>query len=106
MTTLAVIASSVDRWATEFRHLQRTEVLEVEEFFAEGQKGSSAMPHKRNPITSERLSGLARAIRGNAVAALETAALWHEPAISHSSAESMILPNSCTLPASMLVKLR
>src|SRR6202795_2793059 len=70
-TTLALIASSIDRWATEFRHLQRTEVLEVEEFFAEGQKGSSAMPHKRNPITGERLSGLARVLRGNSVGALE-----------------------------------
>src|SRR5205809_449963 len=78
MTTLAVIASSIDRWATEFRHLQRTEVLEVEEFFGEGQKGSSAMPHKRNPITSERLSGLARVVRGNAIVALEDVALWHE----------------------------
>src|SRR6266536_670357 len=87
MTTLAVIASSIDRWATEFRHLQRTEVLEVEEFFGEGQKGSSAMPHKRNPITNERLSGLARVIRGNAVVALENEALWHERDISHSSAE-------------------
>src|SRR5713226_8203933 len=75
MTTLAVIASSIDRWATEFRHLQRTEVLEVEEFFAAGQKGSSAMPHKRNPITGEKLSGLARVIRGNALAALENVAL-------------------------------
>src|SRR5207245_4828220 len=77
MTTLAVIASSIDRWATEFRHLQRTEVLEVEEFVGEGQKGSSAMPHKRNPITGERLSGLARVVRGNAVVALENVALWH-----------------------------
>ena len=103
---LAVIASSVDRWATEFRHLQRTEVLEVEEFFSEGQKGSSAMPHKRNPITSERLSGLARVIRGNAVVALENVALWHERDISHSSAERIILPDSCTLLDYMLVKLR
>jgi adenylosuccinate lyase len=75
VTTLAVIASSIDRWATEFRHLQRTEVLEVEEYFGEGQKGSSAMPHKRNPITSERLSGLSRVIRGNALVALENATL-------------------------------
>ncbi len=97
MTTLAVIASSVDRWATEFRHLQRTEVLELEEFFGEGQKGSSAMPHKRNPITGERLSGLARVIRGNAVVALENVALWHERDISHSSAERIILPDSCIL---------
>ena len=102
MTTLAVIASSIDRWATEFRHLQRTEVLEVEEFFGEGQKGSSAMPHKRNPITSERLSGLARVIRGNAVVALENVALWHERDISHSSAERIILPDSCILMDYML----
>jgi adenylosuccinate lyase len=106
MTTLAVIASSVDRWATEFRHLQRTEVLEVEEFFGEGQKGSSAMPHKRNPITSERLSGLARVVRGNALVALENVALWHERDISHSSAERIILPDSCILLDYMLVKLR
>ena len=106
LATLAVIASSVDRWATEFRHLQRTEVLEVEELFTEGQKGSSAMPHKRNPITSERLSGLARVIRGNAVVALENVALWHERDISHSSAERIILPDSCTLLDYMLVKLR
>jgi adenylosuccinate lyase len=106
MTTLAVIASSIDRWATEFRHLQRTEVLEVEEFFGEGQKGSSAMPHKRNPITSERLSGLARVVRGNALVALENVALWHERDISHSSAERIILPDSCTLLDYMVVKLR
>jgi adenylosuccinate lyase len=97
MTTLALIASSIDRWATEFRHLQRTEVLEVEEFFGEGQKGSSAMPHKRNPITNERLSGLARVIRGNAVVALENVALWHERDISHSSVERVILPDSTIL---------
>jgi adenylosuccinate lyase len=105
-TTLALIASSIDRWATEFRHLQRTEVLEVEEFFAEGQKGSSAMPHKRNPITGERLSGLARVVRGDAVVALENVALWHERDISHSSAERIILPDSCTLLDYMLVTLR
>jgi adenylosuccinate lyase len=104
-TTLALIASSIDRWATEFRHLQRTEVLEVEEYFAEGQKGSSAMPHKRNPITGERLSGLARVLRGNAVVALENVALWHERDISHSSAERIILPDSCILLDYMLVKL-
>ena len=97
MTVLALAASSIDRWATEFRHLQRTEVLEVEEFFAKGQKGSSAMPHKRNPITGERLSGLARVIRGHAVTALENVALWHERDISHSSAERIILPAACTL---------
>lgn len=106
LTTLALIGSSIDRWATEFRHLQRTEVLEVEEFFAEGQKGSSAMPHKRNPIMGERLSGLARVVRGNALAALENVALWHERDISHSSAERIILPGSCTLLDYMLVKLR
>jgi len=102
MSTLALIASSVDRWATEFRHLQRTEVLEVEEFFAKGQKGSSAMPHKRNPITGEKLSGLARVIRGNAVAALENVALWHERDISHSSVERIIFPDSCELLSYML----
>ncbi len=106
MTTLAVIAASIDRWATEFRHLQRTEVLEVEEYFGEGQKGSSAMPHKRNPITSERLSGLARVIRGNALVALENVALWHERDISHSSAERIILPDSCILMDFMLHDLR
>src|ERR1700720_4040600 len=106
LATLALIASSIDRWATEFRHLQRTEVLEVEEFFGEGQKGSSAMPHKRNPITSERLSGLARVVRGNSLAALENVVLWHERDISHSSAERIILPDSCTLLDYMLVKLR
>ncbi|PYL15112.1 MAG: adenylosuccinate lyase, partial [Verrucomicrobia bacterium] len=106
MTTLAVIASSIDRWATEFRHLQRTEVLEVEEYFGEGQKGSSAMPHKRNPITSERLSGLARVIRGNAMVALENVPLWHERDISHSSAERIILPDSCILLDFMLAELR
>jgi adenylosuccinate lyase len=103
--TLAVVASSIDRWATEFRHLQRTEVLEVEEYFAPGQKGSSAMPHKRNPITSERLGGLARVIRGNAVAALENVALWHERDISHSSVERIILPDSCILMDYMLATL-
>ena len=105
VTTLALIASSIDRWATEFRHLQRTEVLEVEEFFGEGQKGSSAMPHKRNPITGERLSGLARVIRGNSMVALENVALWHERDISHSSAERIILPDSCVLLDYMLAKL-
>jgi adenylosuccinate lyase len=106
MATLALIASSIDRWATELRHLQRTEVLEAEEFFSAGQKGSSAMPHKRNPITAERLSGLARVVRGNALAALENVALWHERDISHSSAERIILPDSCTLLDYMLFKLR
>ena len=106
VAVLALIASSVDRWATEFRHLQRTEVLEVEEYFAAGQKGSSAMPHKRNPITGERLSGIARVIRGNAIAALENVALWHERDISHSSVERIILPDSSTLVDYMLVTMR
>jgi adenylosuccinate lyase len=105
MSTLALIASSIDRWATEFRHLQRTEVLEVEEYFAAGQKGSSAMPHKRNPITGEKLSGLARVIRGHAVAALENVALWHERDISHSSVERIIFPDSCELLSYMLTLL-
>jgi adenylosuccinate lyase len=102
---LAVIASSIDRWATEFRHLQRTEVSELEEYFSPGQKGSSAMPHKRNPITGERLSGLARVIRGNAVAGFENVALWHERDISHSSVERIILPDSCILLDYMLATL-
>src|ERR1041385_7903814 len=97
MTTMALVAASIERWAVEFRHLQRTEVLEAEEPFAKGQKGSSAMPHKRNPITWERLTGLARVIRGNAIAALEDVALWHERDISHSSVERIIFPDSCTL---------
>ncbi len=105
MSALALVGASIERWATEFRHLQRTEVLEAEEFFAKGQKGSSAMPHKRNPITSERLSGLARVLRGNAVAALENVALWHERDISHSSVERIIFPDSCTLLDYMLVTL-
>ncbi len=105
MATLALVGASIERWATEFRHLQRTEVLEAEEFFAKGQKGSSAMPHKRNPITSERLSGLARVLRGNALAALENVALWHERDISHSSVERIIFPDSCTLLDYMLATL-
>jgi adenylosuccinate lyase len=102
---LALVGAGIERWATEFRHLQRTEVLEAEEFFAAGQKGSSAMPHKRNPITGERLTGLARVLRGNAVAALENVALWHERDISHSSVERIIFPDSCTLLDYMLVTL-
>ena len=102
---LALVGSSIERWAQEFRHLQRTEVLEAEEFFAVGQKGSSAMPHKRNPITCERLCGLARVLRGNALAAMENVALWHERDISHSSVERVILPDSTTLLDYMLVKL-
>ena len=95
--TLALVGASIERWAVEFRHLQRTEVLEAEEPFTKGQKGSSAMPHKRNPITWERLTGLARVLRGNALAALENVALWHERDISHSSVERIIFPDSCTL---------
>jgi adenylosuccinate lyase len=94
---LALVGASIERWAVEFRHLQRTEVLEAEEPFTRGQKGSSAMPHKRNPITWERLTGLARVLRGNALAALENVALWHERDISHSSVERIIFPDSCTL---------
>ena len=97
LATLAVIASTLDKIATEIRHLQRTEVREAEEFFSEKQKGSSAMPHKRNPVTSEQISGLARVVRGNAQAGFENVALWHERDISHSSAERVILPDSTTL---------
>ena len=93
-TTLAIIASSIEKFATEIRHLQRTEVREAEEFFSEGQKGSSAMPHKRNPIGSENLCGLARLVRANACAAMENVALWHERDISHSSVERVIGPDS------------
>jgi adenylosuccinate lyase len=92
--TLGVIASSMERLATEIRHLQRTEVLEAEEFFSEGQKGSSAMPHKRNPVLSENVTGLARLVRGMAMPAMENVALWHERDISHSSVERMIAPDA------------
>ncbi len=105
LTTLAIIASSLDKFATEIRHLQRTEVLEAEEFFEKGQKGSSAMPHKRNPIRSENISGLARVVRGNAMASLENVALWHERDISHSSVERIIIPDSCILIDFMLARL-
>ncbi len=94
MATLAVIASSLEKFALEIRHLQRTEVLEAEEPFGQGQKGSSAMPHKRNPVICERICGLARILRGNALAALENVALWHERDISHSSVERIIMPDS------------
>ena len=97
ITTLAVLASTLDKIALEIRHLQRTEVREAEEFFSAGQKGSSAMPHKRNPITSENICGLARVMRGNAQVALENVALWHERDISHSSAERVILPDTTIL---------
>lgn len=99
---LALLAASLERFAVEIRNLQRTDVLEVEEFFAKGQKGSSAMPHKRNPIRSERLTGIARIIRSHAVAALENVALWHERDISHSSVERVILPDSCILTHFMI----
>jgi adenylosuccinate lyase len=102
MTALAITASTLDKMATEIRHLARTEVREIQEPFAEGQKGSSAMPHKRNPVVSERISGLARVIRGSAQAALENMVLWHERDISHSSAERMIVPDATGLLAFML----
>jgi adenylosuccinate lyase len=104
VSTLAVIASTLDKIATEIRHLQRTEVREAEEFFSEKQKGSSAMPHKRNPITSEQISGLARVMRANAQVAFENIALWHERDISHSSAERVILPDSTILADYLLAK--
>ncbi|MDD5662439.1 MAG: adenylosuccinate lyase [Candidatus Omnitrophota bacterium] len=94
MAVLAVIGASLEKFATEIRHLQRTEVLEAEEPFAKGQKGSSAMPHKRNPVICERICGLARLLRGNAQAAMENVALWHERDISHSSVERIIIPDS------------
>ena len=104
LQALALLTASLERFGVEIRNLQRTDVLEVEEFFSKGQKGSSAMPHKRNPIKSERLSGLARVIRGNAIVALENVALWHERDISHSSVERVILPDSCILTHYMLVQ--
>jgi adenylosuccinate lyase len=104
VATLAVLASTLDKIATEVRHLQRTEVREAEEFFSERQKGSSAMPHKRNPITSEQISGLARVVRANAQVAFENIALWHERDISHSSAERVILPDSTILVDYLLAK--
>jgi len=105
MTALALTASTLEKYAVEFRHLQRTEVGEVQEFFAKNQKGSSAMPHKRNPIICERISGLARVIRGNAFAAMENIALWHERDISHSSAERVIVPDSTILLDYILAKM-
>lgn len=104
LQVLALVAASIERFAVEIRNLQRTDVLEVEEFFSKGQKGSSAMPHKRNPIRSERLTGLARLIRGYAMTALENVALWHERDISHSSAERVILPDALILMHFMLVE--
>src|ERR1700749_3747446 len=104
ISTLAVLTATLDKIATEIRHLQRTEVREAEEFFSEKQKGSSAMPHKRNPITSEQISGLARVIRANAQAAFENVALWHERDISHSSVERVIFPDSTILADYLLAK--
>ena len=105
LSALALLAASIEKVAVEVRHLQRTEVLEAEEYFETGQKGSSAMPHKRNPVGSENLSGLARVVRGNSLAALENVALWHERDISHSSVERIILPDSTILIDYMLVRL-
>jgi adenylosuccinate lyase len=99
---LALVCASIERFAVEIRNLQRTDVLEVEEFFSKGQKGSSAMPHKRNPIRSERLTGMARIVRGHAVAAIENVALWHERDISHSSVERVAFPDACILTHFML----
>ncbi|MDH4027710.1 MAG: adenylosuccinate lyase [Nitrospirota bacterium] len=105
MNTLALIAGAIEKMAIEIRHLQRTEVLEAEEPFEKGQKGSSAMPHKRNPVGSENLSGLARVVRSNAIAAMENIPLWHERDISHSSVERIIIPDSTILIDYMLVRL-
>ncbi|MEW6109247.1 MAG: adenylosuccinate lyase [Nitrospirota bacterium] len=105
LSTLAVIAASIEKIAIEIRHLQRTEVLEAEEPFAKGQKGSSAMPHKRNPVGTENISGLARVVRANAMAAIENVALWHERDISHSSVERVVIPDSNILVDYMLDRL-
>ncbi len=102
MAVLAVTGATLEKIAIEIRHLQRTEVLEAEEYFSKGQKGSSAMPHKRNPIISERITGLARVLRSNAIAAMENVALWHERDISHSSVERIIVPDSCIILDYML----
>jgi len=104
MTALAIIASSIEKFATEIRSLQRTEILELEEGFSQGQKGSSAMPHKRNPIACERLCGLARLVRTNAQASLENITLWHERDISHSSVERVIIPDSTIIVDYMLIQ--
>ena len=105
LTSLANMAASLEKIAVEIRHLQRTEVLEAEEYFQKGQKGSSAMPHKRNPIVTERITGMARLLRGNALVAMENVALWHERDISHSSVERVIIPDSTTLMDYMLNKM-
>jgi adenylosuccinate lyase len=102
MNTIALVGSSLEKFATEIRHLQKTELLEAEEYFSKGQKGSSAMPHKRNPITCERIAGLSRVLRGNAVASMENVALWHERDITHSSVERVVVPDSCILLDYML----
>ena len=102
MSAMAILASSIEKFTTEIRHLQKTETLELEEYFSAGQKGSSAMPHKKNPILSERLSGMARVMRGNALAAFENIPLWHERDISHSSVERIIIPDSTILMDYML----
>jgi adenylosuccinate lyase len=104
VTTLAIIASSLEKFATEIRNLQHTEILEVEEPFTKGQKGSSAMPHKKNPIICERVAGLARLIRGNALSSLENITTWHERDITHSSVERIIIPDSTILVDYMLNK--
>ena len=104
ISTLAIVGSTLDKIAVEVRHLQRTEVREAQEYFSEKQKGSSAMPHKKNPITSEQISGLARVLRGNAQAAFENVALWHERDISHSSVERVIFPDSTILVDYLLAK--
>ena len=104
LTTMAIVGSSLEKFTTEIRSLQRTEILEVEEYFAKGQKGSSAMPHKRNPITAERITGMARLLRGNALVAMENVALWNERDISHSSVERVIIPDSTTALDYMLHK--
>src|ERR1035437_235359 len=104
LSCIAIIGASLEKFATEVRHLQRTEVREVEEAFGKGQKGSSAMPHKRNPILSERMAGCARVLRGNALVGMENMALWHERDISHSSAERIVFPDSCILLDYMLQK--
>jgi adenylosuccinate lyase len=102
MTTLAIVGSTLEKIATEIRHLQKTEVLEAEEFFGKGQKGSSAMPHKRNPIICERIAGMARILRGNSLASMENITLWHERDISHSSVERVIVPDSTIILNYML----
>ncbi|MDP2303883.1 MAG: adenylosuccinate lyase [Ignavibacteria bacterium] len=104
LSTIAIIGATLEKIATEIRHLQKTEVLEAEEYFSKGQKGSSAMPHKRNPIICERITGMARLLRGNAVAALENVSLWHERDISHSSVERVIIPDSTIILDYMLSK--